>query len=219
MTKLSTIKDFRWTSTVDSMVAASAKIVNTTPKASIVTNVSRNSSDLMEGTGTKRMCANVSGSHLQFVEQTLQLTFDLTFSACNCENFFSTGNCAEETGRCECRPEFQPPDCQACSYGHFGYPNCRPCECNLSGTDGYQCESVNGTCSCKPNFAGHFCNRCADGYYGPDCLPCNCDLTGSLNDVCDFVTGQCPCSSQFDGKQCERCKDGYFSFPSCPCKH
>lgn len=140
------------------------------------------------------------------------------FSACNCDSFFSTGNCEEESGRCECRPEFQAPDCQDCSYGHFGYPNCRPCECNLLGSTGDQCQATNGICSCKPNFAGDFCNRCADGYYGTDCLPCNCDLTGSLNDVCDAINGQCPCSSQFDGKLCDRCKDGYFGFPSCPCK-
>lgn len=45
---------------VDSRAAAFVRIVNTTPKAPIVTNVKRNSIDHTEGTGTKRMCANVS---------------------------------------------------------------------------------------------------------------------------------------------------------------
>lgn len=70
-------------------------------------------------------------------------------TACACDNFYSTGNCEEETGRCECRPEFEEPHCRSCSFGHFGYPNCRACECNLNGTDGYFCESSNGTCPCK----------------------------------------------------------------------
>lgn len=90
--------------------------------------------------------------------------------ACNCNHFYSTGNCAEETGLCECRPEFEAPHCDTCSYGYFGYPDCRPCECNLNGTDGYYCEAQDGRCPCKFNFAGDHCNRCADGYYKfPEC--------------------------------------------------
>lgn len=216
MTRKPIDKDSRLTSTVDSMVAAFVRTVSTTPKASTATNVNRNSIGRMGSNGTRRMCANVRNSSESAINHFSRKS--IRISACNCETFFSTGNCEEETGRCECRKEFQEPDCQTCSYGHFGYPDCRPCECNLIGTDGYQCQSENGSCSCKPNFAGHFCNRCADGFYGPDCLPCDCDLTGSLNDVCDFETGQCPCSSQYDGKQCERCKDGYYNYPSCPCE-
>lgn len=214
-----TIKDFRWTFMADLPVAACVKIVNTTPRASIATSANRNSIGHTESIGTKRMCADVRWSLYAKFWKKKWFNFNCRIiSACSCDNFFSTGNCEEESGRCECRPEFQAPDCQDCSYGHFGYPNCRPCECNLLGSTGDQCQATNGVCSCKPNFAGDFCNRCADGYFGPDCLPCNCDLTGSLNDVCDAISGQCPCSSQFDGKQCERCKDGYFGFPSCPCK-
>lgn len=138
---------------------------------------------------------------------------------CDCDRTNSTGNCEEGTGRCECKPEYQAPDCLSCSFGHFGYPNCRPCECNINGTDGYYCESSNGKCPCKDNFAGDFCKRCADGFYGPECLPCKCDLTGSSNDVCDLVSGQCSCRPRFDGVHCDRCKDGYFNYPECTCKH
>lgn len=89
---------------------------------------------------------------------------------CNCDHFYSTGNCEEETGRCECRVEFQEPYCDSCSEGHFGYPNCRPCECFLNGTNGYHCESTDGKCPCKPNFDGDFCRECAPGYFNfPEC--------------------------------------------------
>lgn len=138
---------------------------------------------------------------------------------CDCDRTNSTGNCEEGTGRCECKPQYQAPDCLSCSFGHFGYPNCRPCECNINGTDGYYCESSNGKCPCKDNFAGDFCERCADGFYGPECLPCKCDSTGSLNDVCELLSGQCFCKPRFDGVHCDRCKDGYFNYPECTCKH
>lgn len=93
------------------------------------------------------------------------------FLACNCNQFFATGNCADSTGLCECKPQFTPPNCDSCSYGYFGYPDCKPCECDLRGTDGYHCEAVEGSCPCKNNYAGHYCNLCAEGYYKfPECL-------------------------------------------------
>lgn len=90
---------------------------------------------------------------------------------CNCDVFYSTGNCAEGTGKCECREEFQEPNCDSCSFGYFDYPNCKPCECFLNGTRGYHCEAHGGACPCKPNYSGKFCKECADGYYDfPNCL-------------------------------------------------
>uniref|UniRef100_A0A1B0CH53 Netrin axonal chemotropic factor n=1 Tax=Lutzomyia longipalpis TaxID=7200 RepID=A0A1B0CH53_LUTLO len=134
---------------------------------------------------------------------------------CNCNYHYATGNCEEGTGRCECRKEFQPPNCDACSYGHFGYPDCRPCTCNLNGTEGYYCEPHHGTCPCKANFAGQFCEKCAEGYYNfPECTPCECFPLGSQNLICK-EDGQCPCNSNFAGKHCDKCKDGYYEFPSC----
>ena len=91
-------------------------------------------------------------------------------SSCNCDYFYSTGNCEEGSGRCECRKEFQSPDCDSCSEGHFGYPNCRPCECYSNGTIGNHCEATEGKCPCKENFGGDFCKECAPGYYNfPEC--------------------------------------------------
>lgn len=69
------------------------------------------------------------------------------FVACNCDLHYSTGNCEEETGRCECRPEFNPPNCDSCAYGYFDYPNCKPCTCNLNGTEGDNCTPTDGLVS------------------------------------------------------------------------
>ncbi|KAH0550044.1 laminin subunit alpha [Cotesia glomerata] len=135
---------------------------------------------------------------------------------CDCDFFYSTGNCAESTGKCECRQEFTAPDCDSCAYGYFGYPNCRPCECHLGGTDGYHCEAIEGSCPCKENYAGAYCNLCAEGYYKfPECLPCECNSQGSLDDVCDVVSGNCTCKNNYGGRTCDICEDGYYNYPVC----
>lgn len=69
----------------------------------------------------------------------------MVFVACDCDYHYSTGNCAESTGQCECRKEFQSPHCDSCSYGYYDYPDCKPCICNLNGTDGDYCEPINGS--------------------------------------------------------------------------
>lgn len=217
-------KDYHWIYMETMKAAACAKVVNTIQKESIAINANRNSIDPMEGIGMKLMCADVRNETKTIQTRSFSvfdfcLVFFLYFVACNCDESFSTGNCEEESGRCECRKEFQPPDCLSCSIGHFGYPNCRACECNINGTDGYFCESSNGQCPCKPNFAGNFCERCAEGYYGPECLPCDCDQSGSLDNFCDVNTGQCHCTPQFDGKHCDRCKDGYYGNSTCSCTY
>nr|AAA28662.1 laminin A chain [Drosophila melanogaster] len=138
-------------------------------------------------------------------------------SPCQCDYFFSTGHCEEETGNCECRAAFQPPSCDSCAYGYYGYPNCRECECNLNGTNGYHCEAESGQqCPCKINFAGAYCKQCAEGYYGfPECKACECNKIGSITNDCNVTTGECKCLTNFGGDNCERCKHGYFNYPTC----
>lgn len=75
-------------------------------------------------------------------------------TACQCDVFYSTGNCAEGSGRCECRPEFQAPNCDSCSTGYYDYPNCKPCDCHMNGTRDDICEVGGGQCPCRQNFAG-----------------------------------------------------------------
>lgn len=140
-------------------------------------------------------------------------------SPCDCDRFNLTGNCEEETGQCECRPEYLKPNCDDCAHGYYGFPYCKPCDCKLEGTEGYQCLPDDGQCHCKANFAGHFCERCADGYYNyPDCVPCECNNIGSANDICQEDTGMCQCKSNFAGKNCDTCKNGYYDYPTCTCK-
>ncbi|ODM92460.1 Laminin subunit alpha [Orchesella cincta] len=135
---------------------------------------------------------------------------------CQCDYFFATGNCEVGSGRCECKKEFQPPNCDSCSQGYYDYPNCKPCDCNLNGTRGEVCEVGGGQCPCKNNFAGKNCDKCAEGYYNfPDCLPCDCDKPGSFQPICDVSGGQCECNNKFGGRRCDQCENGYYDFPSC----
>ncbi|XP_018320894.1 laminin subunit alpha [Agrilus planipennis] len=135
---------------------------------------------------------------------------------CNCNYFYSTGNCEEGTARCECKPEYQAPNCDRCSYGYYGYPDCIPCGCFLNGTESLQCEPVQGHCSCKYNFGGKYCKECADSYFNfPTCEPCGCNALGSISDTCDQNTGNCTCKSNYGGLKCDQCENGYFSYPSC----
>ncbi|CAK9798131.1 Laminin subunit alpha [Anthophora quadrimaculata] len=135
---------------------------------------------------------------------------------CQCDVFFSTGNCADATGKCECRKEYTAPDCNSCSFGYYGYPNCVPCQCHRNGTDGDHCEAIDGSCPCKSNYAGHYCDLCAEGYYNfPECLPCECNPLGSLNEVCDVISGNCTCKNNYGGRTCDICEDGYYRYPQC----
>ena len=57
-------------------------------------------------------------------------------SACQCDNDHRyTGNCAPESGECECKPAFKgAKDCSACADGYYDYPECKPCDCFANGT-------------------------------------------------------------------------------------
>lgn len=94
----------------------------------------------------------------------------ISFTACECGVFYSTGNCSEGFGKCECKPAYAAPDCDRCSEGYYGYPDCKPCDCFLEGTRNGQCENKGGQCPCKQNFGGKVCYQCADGFYDfPKC--------------------------------------------------
>ncbi|CAG9860176.1 unnamed protein product [Phyllotreta striolata] len=130
---------------------------------------------------------------------------------CQCETFFSTGNCSEGSGRCECRKEFTPPNCDSCSFGHYGYPDCKPCDCYLNGTRDLQCAPQHGDCTCLSNYGGKFCRECAEGFFDfPHCSQCECNPKGSVSSSCDQLTGQCTCRNTYDGLKCEQCRNGYF---------
>lgn len=145
----------------------SARIASTTPKASTVTGAKPASTDHTTKPGMKPTSVNV---RLLFHIIEDWLSYTKTFLACNCDNYYSTGNCAEGSGQCECKPQFQPPNCDKCSFGYYDYPRCKPCDCHLNGTRDLQCEAKDGQCPCHYNFGGKFCKECADTYFGfPQC--------------------------------------------------
>lgn len=128
------------TSTAVTRAEESVKTAVITRKASIVTSAKTDFSGPTESNGMRPMCANVSRFCLNLKENYRSILS----TACHCDYFYSTGNCDEGTGHCQCRAEFQAPNCDSCAEGYFGYPNCRPCECNLNGTLGYHCEATDG---------------------------------------------------------------------------
>ncbi|XP_033329969.2 laminin subunit alpha [Megalopta genalis] len=176
-----------------------------------------------EGGGWCQNCRdNTEGINCNRCKPTFYRPRDMPLNAtnvcqpCNCNNFNLTGNCAEETGKCECRKEYKSPNCDSCNNRYFGYPNCEPCQCNENGTDGDYCEAIDGSCPCKLNYAGHYCNQCAEGYFNfPECSPCNCNSLGSLSDICEVISGNCTCKNNYGGRTCDICEDGYFNYPVC----
>ncbi|XP_050301015.1 laminin subunit alpha [Anthonomus grandis grandis] len=135
---------------------------------------------------------------------------------CQCDVYYSTGNCAEGSGQCECRENFKAPNCDSCSFGFYDYPTCKPCECFINGTLSEQCEPKDGVCWCKDNFGGPSCSECAPGFFNfPECKPCGCDKEGSDLESCEQSSGNCTCKVMYSGAKCDKCQDGYFDYPKC----
>ncbi|XP_064648801.1 laminin subunit beta-1-like [Lineus longissimus] len=158
--------------------------------------------------------------------------FNFTSSGCTACECSALGShdfvCDYTTGQCDCKSnvaESTDPNnlgfsggrqCKACKehyYGFSGGEGCRECNCNINGSDIWQCNDQ-GECVCKPTITGEKCNQCQDGYYGfskKGCMPCACTMSGSTSSVCDKITGQCPCRSNTEGRSCDACKDGTFN--------
>ncbi|KAG8566984.1 hypothetical protein GDO81_013453 [Engystomops pustulosus] len=88
--------------------------------------------------------------------------------------------CDTQTGQCTCKPNIMGRRCEKCAPGFYGYPNCRPCECNRAGTEQTICDSVTGQCLCKANVEGRNCDQCRLGTFFLDadnpkgCTRCFC---------------------------------------------
>ncbi|KAK6179097.1 hypothetical protein SNE40_011531 [Patella caerulea] len=136
---------------------------------------------------------------------------------CQCDLRISTGECEEGSGRCLCRIEFAGDNCDRCNVGYYAYPTCKPCDCNVNGTDGDICTVEGaGQCPCKPNYVGKKCDMCAFGSWNfPECQPCECNSVGSPSTTCNVETGQCQCSTNYGGRDCDRCADGFYGYPNC----
>lgn len=116
--------------------------------------------------------------------------------ACDCDKFYSTGNCEQGTGKCECKKEFQEPDCLSCSQAHFAYPSCT-------------CEYITEIYFNANQFMFGF------EYFWILFLDCDCDLHGAVSDICDKDSGECSCKKGFSGSRCDKCVSSYYNYPNC----
>ena len=176
-----------------------------------------------EGGGVCQNCQhNTEGINCEKCKRGFYRPFDVSIEEedacrpCECDNPYSTGNCAESTGQCECKPQYTGMHCEMCAEGFFDWPECRPCPCNHNGSlEGGSCHPP---CKCKFGFLGPNCDKCVDGYFGfPDCRPCQCDHKGRVSLNCDVITGQCYCRLGYKGIQCEECDNGYYNLDGETC--
>lgn len=76
---------------------------------------------------------------------------------CNCSGVGATGaECDVVTGKCICKESFEGNQCDKCRFQSFGFPECKPCLCDLSGTDMESCregkcgcDEMSGQCPCR----------------------------------------------------------------------
>ncbi|CAH2284950.1 laminin subunit alpha-3 [Pelobates cultripes] len=103
---------------------------------------------------------------------------------CNCSKIGVAqplpAKCDGITGQCICKPRISGRQCDRCSPGYFGFPDCFPCDCNPQGTEFQICNPETGACLCKENVGGSRCEVCNSGsfYYDPTnpkgCTKCFC---------------------------------------------
>ncbi|XP_070695085.1 laminin subunit alpha-5 [Pempheris klunzingeri] len=102
---------------------------------------------------------------------------------CNCSQpgiISSDVSCDTLSGQCRCKNNVVGRQCDRCAPGFYGYPNCRPCDCNEAGTEEEVCDSFTGQCLCKENVQGSRCDQCRVGTFHLDptnpkgCTSCFC---------------------------------------------
>ncbi|XP_036961278.1 laminin subunit alpha-5 isoform X1 [Acanthopagrus latus] len=89
-------------------------------------------------------------------------------------------SCDTLSGQCRCKNNVVGRQCDRCAPGFYGYPKCRPCDCNEAGTEEDVCDSFTGQCLCKENVQGSRCDQCRVGTFHLDptnpkgCTSCFC---------------------------------------------
>uniref|UniRef100_A0A3Q2VJ13 Laminin, alpha 5 n=1 Tax=Haplochromis burtoni TaxID=8153 RepID=A0A3Q2VJ13_HAPBU len=105
---------------------------------------------------------------------------------CNCSHagiIAPDVSCDTLSGQCRCQNNIVGRQCDRCAPGFYGYPNCRPCDCNEAGAEEEVCDPSTGQCLCKSvmfNVQGPRCDQCRDGTFHLDptnpkgCTSCFC---------------------------------------------
>uniref|UniRef100_A0A4W5Q591 Laminin subunit beta-1 n=1 Tax=Hucho hucho TaxID=62062 RepID=A0A4W5Q591_9TELE len=129
--------------------------------------------------------------------------------------------CDQVRGQCPCRMEVGGRRCDRCLSGYYGFPLCRPCECNGLAE---LCDQDTGAClDCREHSTGNNCESCVEGYFGDPvsrepCKPCLCPDTQSSGrffaSTCnkDPESGSltCDCLAGHTGLRCDACSAGFY---------
>ncbi|KER20855.1 hypothetical protein T265_10681 [Opisthorchis viverrini] len=125
---------------------------------------------------------------------------------CNCSEVGSVSGadttCDLVSGKCSCKRGYTGRACDQCDAGYYGYPNCRPCECDPAGSlrpNGTEstitlCNPTDGSCFCKANVQGDRCDECKPGTFGLNidyplgCYTCFC-FPSNQKPKCSLLTG------------------------------
>ena len=89
---------------------------------------------------------------------------------CNCNKSVGVepdwkATCDKQSGQCRCKNNIEGVRCDRCKAGFYGYPTCKPCDCNINGTTPEICNPQNGKCLCKDNVVSTRCETCNDGTF------------------------------------------------------
>ncbi|KAM6926955.1 laminin subunit beta-4 [Lycodopsis pacificus] len=141
---------------------------------------------------------------------------------CECDLRGSVSElCDQIRGQCMCRSEVTGRRCDRCQTAFWGFPFCRPCQCNVLSE---VCDEQTGEClNCREHTTGPLCERCVEGYYGnpvsrQPCQPCLCPevpnsgrffATSCQHDP-QSLSLTCDCREGHTGPRCDRCSPGFY---------
>ncbi|OCT62438.1 laminin subunit alpha-5 isoform X2 [Xenopus laevis] len=101
--------------------------------------------------------------------------------------------CDVQTGQCTCMPNVVGRRCERCAPGFYGYPICRPCNCNRDGVEPSICDPITGQCHCKENVDGLNCDLCRLGTFYLDAA----NPKGCTRCFCFGATDRCHTASKY----------------------